>query len=122
MNWHLHGGGGPPGAEHDLRASEAALIDRLKRIGAGEETAAEALGISPKTIDDLVQRARALFTAGRCEAGDRLLSALVLTEGRSVALPFMLGALRVQHGQMLAGASSRQGRTPSPRKRACGLT
>ena len=86
----------------EARAAEPdpQLLTRLLlQVANGEVSAAEVFGMHPYVLQKLTDRAVALLDRGKTEEGEALLENLTVVDGKSVTLPFLLGATRAQRGE-----------------------
>ncbi len=79
------------------------LVELLAKIPTGEISVAKLAGLEPVVLQRLVDKAQAFFEQGMVDQGDRLLRTLCQVDNVSPSLPFLLGALRADAGD-LAGA------------------
>lgn len=87
--------------------SAADLAAELEALGApGELDLADALGLAPPVIEQLVDRALALAGAGRVDDAELLLVRISRVDTRSALVPYLLAALRAEAGEPAAALSA----------------
>lgn len=84
------------------------LLDLLMKIPSGQVSLAQALGLHPKILDKLTDKASGLVQHGKLDEAEKLLADLANVDNTSPVLPFLLGACRVKK-QDLVGATTAYG-------------